>query len=314
MAGPSTNASELNADAADFDAADFDEADFGTTDSAAAAPRAVADKTGIFADQQIIAAERVAFLSLAAELAKGRRVLVVDDGASSLSGIAAHLDSVSSAEIDGQAGGGYEMAVADLSTEEAASAASAEALAESLDTAGFVLVRIPNAPGFAPFRERFAGTFSNCVELRQANWVASAVLTDKLFTAADPGRAAATTLRKGADAVAGEELYTIFAATNADLPKLRPHVALTRSRSLRDLHEELDRVREAAQLSSVESEARAAALEDTIRELQEQLAWYDEWELNLRDEIEKRGWAMTLLKTWARFVTLTKRAKSVLGR
>ncbi len=304
MAGPSTNANELNADAADFDA----------TDAVAAAPRAVADKTGALTGQQIAAAERVAFLSLAAELAKGRRVLVVDDGASSLSGIAAHLDSVSSAEIEEQAGGGYEMVVADLSTEEAASTASAEALAESLADSGFVLVRLPNAPGFAPFAERFANAFTRCVELRQANWVASAVLADALFTAGDPSRAAATTLRKGADAAPGEELYTIFAATNGDLPKLRPHVALTRSRSLRDLHEELDRVREAAQLASAENEARAAAQENTIRELQEQLAWYDEWELNLRDEIEKRGWAMTLVKAWARFVTLARRAKSVLGR
>lgn len=266
-------------------------------------------------DAAIPATERIAFLSLAAALAKGRRVLVVDDGASSLSGIAAHLDSVTLAEAPGMTGAGYEMLVADLADTGGAAADAVSAFAGMLDAeAGFALVRLPNSPHFRQLHEQLKAAFAQTSELRQHNWVASAVLTDAQFSAGDPSRAAATTLRKAAAAAPGEELYTIVLAGNGALPRVRPHVALTRSRTLRELTDELERVREAARLAAAEAAAAAAAQHDVIRELQEQIAWLDEWELNLRERIEQRPWALSLVKAWARFVVLARRAKNVLRR
>ncbi|MBK5231084.1 MAG: hypothetical protein JJE27_07940, partial [Thermoleophilia bacterium] len=100
----------------------------------------------------------------------------------------------------------------------------------------------------------------------------------------------------------------------AELPDVRPHLALTRSRTLRELTDELERTREAARLTAAGAAAHAAAQQDEIRELQEQIAWLDEWELNLREKIEQRPWAMSLVKVWARFVVLARRVKSVLRR
>ncbi|MBK5230968.1 MAG: hypothetical protein JJE27_07340, partial [Thermoleophilia bacterium] len=183
-------------------------------------------------DNAIPMAERIAFLSLAAELAKGRRVLVVDDGASSLSGIAAHLDSVTLSETPGMTGTGYEMLVADLTDAGEPASDAVSAFAGVLDAGvGFALVRLPNAPAFRQLREQLEGDFAQIRELRQHNWVASAVLTDALFSTDEPSRAAATTLRKAAGAAAGKELYTIVLAGNAELPDVRPHLALTRSRT-----------------------------------------------------------------------------------
>jgi hypothetical protein len=66
------------------------------------------------ADEAVAAAERIAFLALASELARGRNVLVVDDGASALAGIAAHLDSTAIAELAGAGDAAYELVVSDL--------------------------------------------------------------------------------------------------------------------------------------------------------------------------------------------------------
>lgn len=265
------------------------------------------------AEGAVQSAERIAFLSLAAELAKGLNVLVVDDGAGSLSGIAAHLDSVAIEALSSKAGAGYEMLVADLPADGGIPAETVGAIASAVDaSSGFALVRVPNTPANAALREHLRGAFAQALDLRQANWVASAVLADDLFTSGDPSHAAATTLRKGADAAPGEELYTLVLAAHGDLPKIRPHIALSRNRELRELADELERVRAAAAQAATQADARAAAQDDVIRELQEEIAWLDEHELNLRVKIEKRPWAMSAVNAWARFVGLARRAKAKL--
>lgn len=259
-------------------------------------------------------AERIAFLSLAAELAKGLNVLVVDGGGGSLAGIAEHLDSVELEALPEKAGADYEMLVADLPADGGVAAQTVAAIAATLDPRrGFALVRVPNTAANAAVREHLSSAFTNSTGLRQANWIASAVLTDDLFALGDPAHAAAGTLRKGAEAKPGQELYTIVLAAHGELPKLRPQLALTRSPELRELTDELERTRLAAATAADQAQARAAQQDEIIRELQEEIAWLDEHELNLRVKIEKRPWALTLVGVWARFVGLVRRAKAKLS-
>lgn len=277
-----------------------------------AAERSVRPEAAAPADP-VESAERIAFLSLAAELAKGLNVLVIEDGAGSLAGIAAHLDSVTLEELSAKQGAGYQMLIADLPADGGIAAQTVAEIASALDPGnGFALVRVPNTAANAALRDHLQGAFSNSLGLRQANWIASAVLTDELFGSGDPAQASATTLRKNADAAVGEELYTIVLAAHGELPKLRPHIAITRSRELRELTDELERVRAAASAAAQQATASAAAQDAVIRELQEEVAWLDEHELNLRVKIVKRPWALTLVNAWARFVGLARRAKGKL--
>lgn len=267
------------------------------------------------ADEAIAAAERIAFLAMASELARGRKVLVVDDGASALTGVAERLDSASIADLDTHASGSFDLVVADLLTAGNEETFGVEQLARVVDAAaGAALVRLPNRPEFAPLRATLEATFARTLVMRQHNWVASALFDDAMFTNEDPSRAVAASVRKLQSAQPGDELYTVVLAAQGDFPDFRPQLAVTRSALLRDLMTELHATRELAAQRLQERDARLAAQADKIAELEDELTWYDEHELALRSEIEKRPWAMNLLDLWGRLLRLSRRARNALSR
>jgi hypothetical protein len=286
-----------------------------TAEPAAEPPAASVDPPSpdALVDEAMLRAERIAFLSLASDLARERNVLVIDDGASALAGIAAHLDSLPIGQLGDAADGAYDLVVADVHQADADSLNAAAQLARIATPAGgFVLLRAPNTAEFAPLVAAVAATFANVRTLRQHNWVASALFDDAAFAWDNPSQAAVASLRKLAGAAPGEELYTLVLAGHGELPATVPHLAVTRSAVMRDLVEELhvERERAAAELAQLQAENDAQA--DRIRELDAQVAWFDEHELNLRATIEKRPWAISLLNFWARSVSIARRAKNAL--
>ncbi|MFT4049374.1 MAG: hypothetical protein QM648_05985 [Solirubrobacterales bacterium] len=113
------------------------------------------------ADEAVAAAERIAFLALASELARGRKVLVVDDGASALAGIAAHLDSTELSNLDGAADGAYDLVVADLLVADTDAEFGIGQLARVVGAdSGIALLRLPNRPEFAPLLAAFESSFA----------------------------------------------------------------------------------------------------------------------------------------------------------
>jgi hypothetical protein len=284
-----------------------------SANGASAQPEAASAPSPDADDEAVIRAERIAFLSLASDLARERNVLVIDDGASALAGIAAHLDSTPIGELGGAADGAYDLVVADVLNADQGSFDGAAQLARIVaPETGFILMRVPNTPAFAPLVATVSGAFANVRTLRQHNWVASALFDDAAFAWDNPSQAAVASLRKLAGAAPGEELYTLVLAGHGDLPATVPHLAVTRSAAMRDLIEELhnERERAAAELASLQAENDAQA--DRIRELDAQVAWFDEHELNLRDSIESRPWALKLLGFWTRSVSIARRAKNAL--
>ena len=58
--------------------------------------------------------------------------------------------------------------------------------------------------------------------------------------------------------------------------------------------------------------AENAAQAARVRELEEELAWYDEHNLALRGAVESKPWAMTLVSFWSSAVSITNRVRNVL--
>lgn len=265
------------------------------------------------ADEAIAAAERIAFLAMASELARGRKVLVIDDGASALAGIAAHLDSCPIGAIDEQPEGEFDLVVADLLVADDATTAGVAQLTRVVNAStGAALVRLPNRPEFAPLRQSIESTFTRNLTMRQHNWVASALFDDAMFANDEPSKAVAASVRKLAAAEPGGELYTVVLAAQGEFPDFRPQLAVTRSLVLRNMIAELHQTRERAAVDLAAARADNAMQADRIRELEEELAWYDEHQLALRSQIEDRAWAMALVDLWARALVLARRARGVL--
>jgi hypothetical protein len=178
--------------------------------------------------------------------------------------------------------------------------------------AGTALLRVPNRPEFAPLLDAFKSSFARSLTMRQHNWVASALLDDAMFANDDPSRAVAASVRKMAAAQPGEELYTIVIGAHGAFPDFRPQLAMTRSVVLREMIEELHATRElaVAELADVKSENEIQAVR--VRELEEELAWYDEHNLALRETVESKPWAMTLLSLWSTAISILHRARNVL--
>jgi len=265
------------------------------------------------ADQAVAAAERIAFLALASELARGRNVLVVDDGASALAGIAAHLDSTALAQVGDVEAGAYDLVVADLLTAEVATGA-AEQLARVVNAeAGIALVRLPNRPEFTALAAELEAGFANTLTLRQHNWVSSALLGDAMFVNDDPSKAVAASVRKMAAAEPGDELYNVVLAAHGSFPDFRPQLALTRSPQLRQALADLAAEQELRERQMAEAAARELAHDARVRELEEELAWYDEHHLALRESIERSALKSSLLKLWVKFSENLIRLRRYLG-
>lgn len=265
------------------------------------------------ADEAVAAAERIAFLALASELARGRNVLVVDDGASALAGIAAHLDSTEISALDTPADGAYDLAVADLLVADDGAAFGVPQLSRIVGAeAGVALIRVPNRPEFEPLLESFKSTFARTLTLRQHNWVASALLDDAMFANDDPSRAVAASVRKMAAAQPGDELYNVVIGAHGAFPDFRPQLAMTRSVVLREMIAELQVTRERAEAELVDVKAESASQAARVRQLEEELAWYDEHNLAVRRTVEAKPWAMSMLSTWSSIVSILSRARNVL--
>jgi len=71
-------------------------------------------------------------------------------------------------------------------------------------------------------------------------------MNDSMFSAEEPGRAAAAVVRKTAGPPADGELYTIVLAGHGELPTSRAQLAVTRSPRLRELTDEIHALRTAA--------------------------------------------------------------------
>lgn len=265
------------------------------------------------ADEAIAAAERIAFLAMASELARGRKVLVIDDGASALAGIAAHLDSCPIGSVDAQPEGEFDLVVADLLVADEDTSAGVAQLTRVVNASnGAALVRLPNRPEFAPLRQAIESTFTRNLTMRQHNWVASALFDDAMFANDEPSKAVAASVRKLAAAEPGGELYTVVLAAQGEFPDFRPQLAVTRSLVMRNMIAELHQTRERAAVDLEAARADNAMQADRIRELEEELAWYDEHQLALRSQIEDRAWAMALVDLWASALVLARRARNVL--
>jgi hypothetical protein len=261
-------------------------------------------------DEAVVQAERIAFLALASELARGRDVLVINGGANALTGIAAHLDSISLEELAGHDSNDHDLVVADLLTADAAAHDGVGRLAAVVrPETGIALVRFPNRPEFAPLVDAFKLSFGRSITLRQHNWVASALLDDAMFANDDPARAVAASVRKMAAAEPGEELYTVAIAAHGAFPDFRPQLALTRSVPLRELTARLAEAdaRSAARIAELTAENAAGAAR--VRELEEELAWYDENRLAIRETVESSGWAKSLLSFWSTALSVLERAR-----
>jgi hypothetical protein len=263
-----------------------------TDPAAAAEPRTPAPPV---ADQAVAAAERIAFLALASELARGRDVLVIDDGASALAGIAEHLDSCELSAIATVADAAVDLVVADLT----AADSSLDRLARVVrPETGIALVRLPNRPEFAPLLAALEANFARSITLRQHNWVSSALFDDAMFENDDPSRAVAASVRKLAAAEAGDSLYNVVVACHGSFPDFRPQLALTRAPELRAALTELAAAREQLERERGGAAERIAEQDLRIRELESELAWYDENKLALRGTIEKSSLAASILALW----------------
>lgn len=262
------------------------------------------------ADEAVARAERIAFLALASELARGRNVLVVDDGASALAGIAAHLDSLQLDELSSAATATYDLVVAELpSAELDATSAIGQLVRVVSETEGIALIRLPNRPEFDPLLAEISAGFARTLTMRQANWVSSALFDDAMFANDDPSRAVAATVRKLAAAAPGEELYRVVIGAHGAFPEFRPQLALTRSPQLRAALAELAELTERTnhqidQLQRVNSQQDAR-----IRQLEEELAWYDEKHLALRRNLD----GTALLSFWVTLAESYKRLRNRLG-
>lgn len=276
--------------------------------TAAASANGSAAASHATGEDAIVKAELVAYLALAGELAAGLKVLAVGIDAGRLAGIAEQVDSVAFDELDAIEPGGYGLVVADFGAEAPDPSARAAELTRAADHKdGLMLARIPNSGEFAATREALVAGFPDHLVYRQHNWVASAVFDDTMFSAAEPDRAAAAIVRKTAGPPAGGELYTIVLAGHGELPPLRAQLTVTRSPQLRELTDEIHALRTAAR---TEREIQT----ERIRELSEQIAWFDEHELNLREKIERHAWAMALLSLWRGAVVTLRRINRVLNR
>lgn len=285
------------------------------TAPAPAQPQAAETAAPTVADEAIAAAERIAFLAMASELARGRKVLVVDDGASALTGVAERLDSASIADLDTHANGTFDVVVADLLAADNESAFGVEQLARIVnESSGAALVRLPNRPEFAPLKATLESTFSRTLVMRQHNWVASALFDDAMFVNDDPSKAVAASVRKLEAAQPGDELYTVVLAAHGEFPDFRPQLAVTRSALMRDLVNELHATRELAAQQLDERDARLAQQLERIRELEDELAWYDQRELALRKQIEASPLLTQLVDIWRRLVHLSRRVRNTLKK
>lgn len=265
------------------------------------------------ADEAVAQAERIAFLALASELARGRKVLVVDDGASALTGIAAHLDSTELSGLDGPEAGVYDLVVADLILADDNAAFGVSQLARVVSQSdGIALIRVPNRPEFAPLLDAFKSSFARALTMRQHNWVASALLDDAMFANDDPSRAVAASVRKMAAAQPGEELYNVVIGAQNAFPDFRPQLAMTRSVVLREMIAELQAEREQHVADLEDLTLREADQAARIRALEEELAWYDENKLAIRSAVESKGWARTALGLWVTFASNFARIRQVL--
>lgn len=262
----------------------------------------------------IVAAERAAFASVAAELAAGRKVLVAGKLDAGAFAQAAGRRFVEIEAISGLSEGPFDVVVADID----GPGDDAETLVSELPRltaeGGVAVVRLPNRPDCRELRDAVTGAFAAHGVLRQHNWIASAILDDAQFASEDPAVPLVPITRKLAGAAPGAELYTIVIASDVELPQPAFQIALTRSLEARRLLEREAAAYVRAREAEAEADLARAAQLDRIRELEERLAWLQEWQLDVQDKVESRPWAMNLLKSWVIFIKVAQKLKQLVRR
>jgi hypothetical protein len=261
----------------------------------------------------IVVAERAAFSALAADLCAGLQILLVGDLDSDLFKAAAGRRVTNVTEAAGTPDGPFDVVVADIAQADQAASDFVDELPR-LAGQGLIVIRIPNRPDCRALREQITAVYPNRRALRQHNWVSSAVLDDEQFAEGDPARAFASNSRKLAGAAPGAELYTIIVAGEGELPLTAAQVVLTRSLDVRSLLEREAAAYARARDAEIEAQMAREAQQDRVRELEERIAWLQEWELDVQDKVEQRGWAMKLLKTWVIVVKVTRKINLLITR
>lgn len=111
---------------------------------------------------------------------------------------------------------------------------------------GVLLVSSPNRPEYPPgnpfhtreldsaeFLSLLGERFTRVRPARQHNWLASAVLEDATFAAADAAATLTPSVRKAAGREPGRELYTLAVCSNGALPEPREEMVMTSALEVR---------------------------------------------------------------------------------
>ncbi|MGB3952985.1 MAG: hypothetical protein WBK99_07625 [Solirubrobacterales bacterium] len=264
-------------------------------------------------DSAVVIAERAAFWALAAELSAERQVLVVGEADTRIFDDASGIRVTDMSSAGGAATGAFDVVAVDIDRADEAAIALVESL-PSLADQGIAVIRLPNRPDCLDLYEQIVASFPNRRVFRQHNWVASAILDDRLFAGGDAAAAFVSSSRKLAGAAIDTALYTIVVAGAGALPDIAPQVVLTRSLDLREMLDRETAAYARARAAEIEAQLARDSQLDRIRELEAKTAWLQTLELDLQNEVERRGWTMRLVKTWVIVVRVTRRINQLLHR
>lgn len=275
-------------------------------------------------------AERVVYIALACELARGRSALVVDDGVGALREAATRVTSRPLNELEVVADGDFDFAVIDVTTP---SADLSDFSRVVNPRTGFAVARFPNDINFVEARASFVRGFGNAATLFQQEWTTSSLFSEAMALHDHPARAVQSSVRKLAAAQPGEERFHIVVAAHGPMPKLAPQLAVASGSAQRELiisqeeriasqsaqleaqRQQITALSDRLELAQEDLAAREsepapatdlseelAAAEARIAELEAELSWYPANRLPVKAQVEEREWASSLLSVWRRAV------------
>ena len=204
-------------------------------------------------------------------------------------------------------------------------------LARVLRPGGLLVISSPNRSEYPPgnpfhvheltadeFRALLAGAFADVRLLRQHNWIASAILDDEAFAAADPATPLETRVRKLQGREPGRELYTLAICGDGPLEHVAAgaETALTHGlevrrwleeiRALLRLGDELAQTRQAL----ADSERQLLELRDSrsaeMARLERQAYWLERAHVDL-DAWMSRRWVRALARVAMAALRLRRR-------
>lgn len=183
--------------------------------------------------------------------------------------------------------------------------------------------------------EHLRGQFANVEPLRQHNWVSTAIFDDESFALGDEALPIEARVAKAAGAIPGEELYTLAICSNADLPPVQNGVVITRDIQVKDWLEQIEAANRSVEIADQlvrQADSRAdqavqrqselktelvearATWEASMAALQDQIAWVETHELDLRPHIERHPWIGKLVGLWVFCVHASRRVRRFVDR